>query len=95
MILEHVLIEVAAERSDDYLAAFAEARPLVLRQPGCRSCRLLPRLEGGGNFLLLIEWEQVEDHTKGFRRSADYRRWSELLHPFYDVFPTVNYFIAP
>ena len=92
MILEHVLIDVDPARHDDYLAAFARARPLVEQQPGCRSCRLLPAREQPGGFLLLIEWERLEDHTEGFRRSTEYRQWSALLHPFYEVFPAVRYF---
>ena len=92
MVLEHVLITVAPERSADYRAAFARARPLVLRQPGCRSCRLLPRVDHTGEFLLLVEWDSRVHHTEGFRKSAEYAEWSALLHPFYEIFPTVHYY---
>ena len=34
-----------------------------------------------------------EDHTVGFRGSADYQRWRELLHHFYDPFPVVEHFV--
>lgn len=92
MVLEHVHIQVAPERSKAYLRAFAQARPLVLAQPGCRSCRLLPKVEEEGAYLLLIEWESKEAHTEGFRQSEEYLKWSALLHPFYDIFPTVDYY---
>ena len=94
MILEHVHITIAPERVADYLAAFEQARPLVQRQPGCNGCRLLPKVGAEGQFLLLIEWARLEDHTEGFRRSAEYKEWSRLLHQFYDVFPEVNYYSA-
>lgn len=92
MILEHVHITVAPNKADAYLDAFDRARPLVQAQPGCHSCRLLPKLGAPGEFLLLIEWESRAHHTEGFRKSAEYPEWSRLLHPFYDVFPTVAYF---
>jgi heme-degrading monooxygenase HmoA len=95
MILEHVHITIAPDRVADYLKAFAQARPQVQGQPGCRSCRLLPALEEPGVFLLLIEWGSKEDHTEGFRKSAEYKEWSRLLHPFYEVFPEVRYFTIP
>ena len=91
-VLELVRISVAPERVADYQSAFAEARPLVLQQPGCRSCRLLPNDHESGCFVLLIEWNDRADHTEGFRRSPEYKAWSALLHPFYDVFPTVEYY---
>ncbi len=92
MTLEHVLISINPERSAAYLVAFEQARPLVLRQPGCHACHLLPQVDAPGVFLLLIEWERQADHTEGFRKSAAYQEWSRLLHPFYEVFPEVEYF---
>ena len=95
MILEHVHITIAPDRVDAYLKAFEEARPLVQAQSGCYSCRLLPAVGEAGNFLLLIEWGSKEDHTEGFRKSEEYKEWSRLLHPFYEVFPEVRYFTIP
>ncbi len=43
-------------------------------------------------FLLLVQWETLEDHTEGFRGSADYERWRALLHHFYDPFPVVQHY---
>ena len=92
MILEHVHITIDPALTAEYLTAFTRARPLVLRQDGCRSCRLLPKLDAPGAFLLLIEWDSKAHHTEGFRKSAEYAEWSRLLHPFYEVFPVVNYY---
>ena len=39
-----------------------------------------------------MEWERLEDHTEGFRGSAEYERWRQLLHHFYDPFPVVEHF---
>jgi heme-degrading monooxygenase HmoA len=92
MILEHVHIIVSPAKVSAYLEAFEQARPQVQCQPGCYSCRLLPKVDAPGEFLLLIEWESKAHHTEGFRESAEYAEWSRLLHPFYEVFPTVSYF---
>lgn len=45
-------------------------------------------------YLLLVWWTSVESHTEGFRRSPDYQRWRELLHSFYDPFPTVEHYLS-
>ena len=56
------------------------------------SLRLLRCLEQPSRYLLLIEWATLEAHTVGFRGSPLYGRWRELLHHFYDPFPTVIHF---
>ena len=45
-----------------------------------------------GRYLLLVEWDTLEDHTQGFRGSDDYDRWRRLLHHFYDPFPVVEHY---
>jgi len=92
MILEHAHITVAPARAAAYLMAFEQARPLVRCQSGSYACRLLPKLDAPGEFLLLMEWQRKEDHTEGFRQSPEYQEWSRLLHPFCEVFPLVAYF---
>lgn len=93
MILEHAILPVRPGRDDDVERAFARARPLIQQQPGCRSVALRRSLETPSAYLLLVEWDSVEAHTDGFRRSPEYERWRELLHPFYDPFPVVEHFV--
>ncbi|MFD5562187.1 antibiotic biosynthesis monooxygenase family protein [Kitasatospora griseola] len=97
MILESALLDVRPGQEDDFLAAFAEARPLIAAQRGFRSLGLRRCLDEGSTsrFLLQVEWETLEDHTEGFRRSPEYGRWRKLLHHYYDPFPTVEHYGEP
>ncbi|MFJ1790829.1 antibiotic biosynthesis monooxygenase family protein [Kitasatospora griseola] len=97
MILESALLDVRPGQEDDFLAAFTEARPLIAAQRGFRSLELRRCLDEGSTsrFLLQVEWETLEDHTEGFRRSPEYGRWRELLHRHYDPFPTVEHYGEP
>jgi heme-degrading monooxygenase HmoA len=45
-----------------------------------------------GLYLLLVNWATLEDHTIGFRESAQYQEWRHLLHHFYDPFPDVAHY---
>ena len=91
-MLEHALLEVGEEDSAAFEASFATARPLIEATRGFRWLRLEQSIETPGRYLLLVEWDNLEDHTQGFRNSARYERWSELLHGFYDPFPTVEHY---
>ncbi len=92
MIVEHALLPVAPDRSADFEAAFARARSIIAGMPGFRRLSLSRGIEQPGTYLLLVEWDTLEDHTIGFRGSAGYQEWRALLHRFYDPFPTVEHF---
>ncbi len=92
MILEHALLTVRAGEQEAFESAFAQARQLIAAMPGFRGLRLSRCLERGSGYLLLVEWDRLEDHTEGFRGSAAYLEWKALLHDFYDPFPVVEHF---
>ena len=93
MITEHAILPVIAGQEAAFEAAFAEARPIISSMPGFIDLSLSRSLESPSEYLLLVRWNTLEDHTVGFRGSAEYQGWRELLHPFYDPFPTVEHFV--
>ena len=92
MILEHAVLDVAGGREPEFEAAFAEAKSIISSMKGFVSLRLERCIESPSRYLLLVEWETLEDHTEGFRGSAEYQQWRALLHHFYDPFPTVEHY---
>lgn len=40
----------------------------------------------------MVNWETIEDHEVGFRKSDKYQEWKKLLHHFYEPFPTVEHY---
>ena len=92
VILEHALLPVRPGAEDGFLEAFDGARQIIASMTGFRRLTLSRCIERPTTFLLLVEWETLEDHTEGFRRSAEYQEWRHLLHHFYDPFPTVEHF---
>ena len=92
MILEHAVLPVVPGREADFEVAFAEAKPIIAGMPGFIDLRLSRSIETPNEYLLLVHWQSVEAHEVGFRASAEYRRWRELLHRFYEPFPVVEHF---
>ena len=60
--------------------------------PGFISLSLSRSIESPSTYLLLVEWETLEDHTEGFRGSPEYQQWRALLHRFYEPFPVVEHY---
>jgi heme-degrading monooxygenase HmoA len=92
MILEAAFLQVRPGQNQAFEAAFREAQAIISSMPGYRSHELQRCLEREGHYLLLVRWDTVADHEEGFRKSPQYQRWKELLHHFYDPFPTVNHY---
>ena len=92
MILEHALLPVIPGREDAFELAFLEARLIISSMTGCKKVTLSRSMESPSSYLLLVEWERLDDHTIGFRESEKYQEWRRLLHHFYEPFPVVEHF---
>jgi heme-degrading monooxygenase HmoA len=92
MITEHALLAVIPGREDDFETAFGQARTIIAATPGCLNVSLTRSLESPSKYLLLVQWDRLEDHTEGFRESDQYQQWRQLLHHFYEPFPVVEHF---
>lgn len=92
MILEVAVLDVKPGQAEAFEAAFAEAQGIISSMPGYAGHQLQHCIEQPNRYLLLVNWQALEDHTEGFRQSKEYQRWRELLHHFYDPFPTVEHY---
>lgn len=92
MILEHAVLEVKPDQEDAFEAAFGQAKSIIASMSGFAGLTLSRCIERPNAYLLLVQWERLEDHTEGFRGSPQFQRWRALLHHFYDPFPTVEHY---
>jgi heme-degrading monooxygenase HmoA len=94
MILEVAHLPVKDGQEAAFEAAFAEAQKLIAAQPGYRSHELTRGADAGNgsHYVLLVRWDTVAAHQDGFRQSADYQKWRELLHRFYEPGVAVAHF---
>jgi heme-degrading monooxygenase HmoA len=92
MILEVAVLNVRPGSSDDFESAFAVASSIISSMPGYVSHQLQRCIEVPARYLLLVRWTSLEAHTVGFRGSSEYQQWKQLLHHFYDPFPSVEHY---
>jgi heme-degrading monooxygenase HmoA len=92
MILEAVILNVKSGLESDFESIFKKASKIISSMDGYLSHELQRCIEVQGKYLLLVKWKTLESHTVGFRNSAEYQEWKELLHHFYEPFPTVEHF---
>ena len=92
MILEVAILDVIPGRETEFESAFAQAQAIISSMEGYVNHQLQRCLEEENRYILLVNWETLEDHTEGFRGSPEYQEWRKLLHHFYDPFPTVEHY---
>jgi heme-degrading monooxygenase HmoA len=92
MILEVATLDVRSGQEADFERAFAQAALIISSMKGYLSHELQRCIERPNRYVLLVRWQTLEDHTVGFRGSPAYQEWRQLLHHFYDPFPSVEHF---
>ena len=93
MILEVATLQIKVGLSEAFEANFKKAEKIISSMNGYISHQLKKCIEQDDKYILLVNWETIEDHEIGFRKSEEYQEWKALLHHFYDPFPTVEHYI--
>ena len=94
MILEVAILDVEPGREKEFETAFGEPQKIISSMDGYISHQLQKCIEKDSRYILLVNWQTLEDHTIGFRGSEQYQEWRSLLHHFYDPFPEVEHYTS-
>ena len=93
MILEIADIRIVPGRQ----AEFEEAAQLGLstvfpKAKGFRGHQVRHSIESPERYVLLLEWDTMEDHTVGFRQSPGFADWRCLVSDHFAQPPFVEHF---
>ena len=94
MILERAIFAIQPGTEQDFEVAMKQAKEVVAQARGFRSLTLQRGIEQPSSYLLLIEWDSVEDHMQGFRESELFVRWRELIGAYFAAAPEVEHYHA-
>lgn len=92
MILEVAVLNIKPGLALEFETAFKAASAIIANMPGYISHELRRCIETINRYILLVNWNTLEDHAVGFRSSAQYEEWRSLLHHFYEPFPVVEHY---
>ncbi len=93
MILEVADIRIASGRQTEFeQAAHRGIQTIIALSRGFRGYQIRHSIESPERYLLLLEWETLEDHTVGFRGSAAYAEWRGIVMDFFAAPPFVEHF---
>jgi heme-degrading monooxygenase HmoA len=95
MILEVADIRIAPGRQAEFeRAAHHGIQTVISKSKGFRGYQVRRSIESPERYLLLLEWDSVEDHTVGFRGSAAFAQWRSIVVDFFVQPPVTEHFTA-
>ena len=91
-ILERAIFPIKPGSAKEFAAAFAKARPHIEAAKGFRKLEMRQGVESPDSFILLVWWDSVDDHMKGFRESEAFGEWRKHLGPFFAGPPAMEHY---
>jgi quinol monooxygenase YgiN len=82
MIVEYVRYRIAEERRGGFEAAYARAAVPLVASAHCLRYELSRCLEDPSYYVLRIEWDSLDGHLEGFRRSPEFRDFLGQIRPY-------------
>lgn len=92
MILEIAILIVNQGQEKAFEASFNQAQSIIASMPGYKKHCLKRSADAGHKYLLMVWWEDIDDHRRNFRKSEKYQEWKNILHKYYNPVPKVEYF---
>lgn len=92
MILEIATFDIKEQSLTAFITAFEEAKLVVEQSKGFLGLEMQHCIEIPTKFLVLIQWETLEDHTIGFRESSLFIQWRAILSPHFQNPPVAEHF---
>jgi quinol monooxygenase YgiN len=82
MTIEYIRYAIDDERAEAFLRAYAEAEKALTDSPHCLGYQLSRCVEDPTSYVLRIEWDSLEGHLEGFRKSAQFRTFLQHVQPY-------------
>ena len=92
MVLEVAILNIKKGKAAAFEKSFQMASSILTSMKGYLNHELKKCVEKDHQYILLVNWETLEDHEHGFRKSPEYQEWKKLLHHFYEPFPEVLHY---
>ena len=84
MVIEYIRYTIPEDHAAAFEAAYAQARGALDSSAHCLRYELSRGVEASGEYILRIEWDSVDGHERGFRRSAQFGPFLQAVRPYID-----------
>jgi quinol monooxygenase YgiN len=82
MIVEYIRYHISEEQGPDLELAYRRASEALVQSPHCLTYELARCAEEPASYILRIEWDSIEGHLQGFRKSPEFQSFFRAISPF-------------
>lgn len=84
MVVEYIRYRIDADRREAFERAYSRAAASLGASSHCLAYEIARGIEDPGTYIVRIEWDSVEGHEQGFRKSSDFGEFFSAVKPFFD-----------
>jgi quinol monooxygenase YgiN len=84
MVVEYIRYRIPHERQERFEAAYRNAASSLDASEHCLAYELSHGVEESERYILRIEWDSLDGHEQGFRRSPEFQSFFAAVRPFVD-----------
>jgi quinol monooxygenase YgiN len=92
MIVEYIRYRIPEGQDEAFVAAYARAQRPLAASPHCLTYELTRCAEEPERFVLRIEWDSLDGHLQGFRRSEEFRAFLREVGPFVGMIEEMQHY---
>ena len=82
MVVEYIRYTIPPDQAGEFEAAYRAAGASLDASEYCLAYELSRGVEEPEHWILRIEWDSVEGHEQGFRRSDEFRPFLQAIRPY-------------
>ena len=84
MVVEYIRYEVPPAQHEQFIADYQAAAAQLEASEHCLRYEISRGVEEPNNFTVRIEWDSLEGHERGFRKSAGFGPFFAKVRPFFE-----------
>lgn len=94
MVIEYIRYSIPEERRAEFERAYAEAAAVLDASEHCLRYEISHGVEEPEHYVVRIEWDSIEGHEQGFRRSPEFGTFFASVRPFFDDIEEMRHYEA-
>ncbi len=92
MIIEVAVFQAVSGKEEAFAAGILRGAEVVRRDPGCHSITIHRCIEDPARFMLFVQWDSLEAHTEGFRKSPLFAEYRSHINGLFLDSPVVHHY---
>ncbi len=92
MVLELAILKIKPNELEGFGQNLEKAQAVINQSPGYLGHEFQQCIETPNKYILLIQWESLEAHEEGFRKSDLFKEWRGLIGGYFAAPPQVDHY---